>query len=600
MFSVLINLVLFFMVHAEDSPRFISNQSAMMITRKYSDVLHEERTCQQLWFYYSIYTKKCECIHNNVSAISCQGEKVALVIGHCATFDEKTELTSIYRCPYFKLHDSYNITEQGLLLPDNISQLNDFMCTPMNRKGFVCSECINGFGLSVTSSGHDCSECKSEWQGIVLYLLFELVPITVFYVLILIFRINLVSAPFICLMMYSQLLYYEIENTPGDDSIEKVIFTREGTLRPGIKILLALSGFWNLNLLHHLIPSFCLSNHLKPFHITLLDYFTSLYPFVLILLTYVFIELHGHNIKPLVFLCNPFHKCFFHLRRVWDTRNDMINVFCSFIALSFGKVAFQVINTASCRCLSQINKLGIEKSICRTSVDPNIECYGTEHFKFIIPAAIMTFIFNILPTLLLVLYPLKQFRLLLSKCRMDSIVLNTFIEKFHGCYRDGLDGRRDMRSFSGLYFFLTGLLTISHPLSLKLHLIEPNAFLSQGLLLWFAALTVALIKPYKKTYLNVLDSLLLAYIGMLCNVLPAAVQANSLCTLLPQVLLTLPFIVYIVYILKKVLVMMYNLLRNMYRGCKSKRVRNFKALNKEVIISVGSKTTTYGTLDAMP
>ena len=42
----------------------------------------------------------------------------------------------------------------------------------------------------------------------------------------------------------------------------------------------------------------------------------------------------------------------------------------------------------------------------------------------------------------------------MSKCHLDFISVNIFVEKVHNCYRNGLDGGRDLRSFSGLYFFL--------------------------------------------------------------------------------------------------------------------------------------------------
>ena len=61
-------------------------------------------------------------------------------------------------------------------------------------------------------------------------------------------------------------------------------------------------------------------------------------------------------------------------------------------------------------------------------------------------------VFNLLPILLLVLYPYKIFRAALSNCRLDWFALSIFVNKFQHCYRDGLDGGRDMRSFSGLLF----------------------------------------------------------------------------------------------------------------------------------------------------
>ena len=74
---------------------------------------------------------------------------------------------------------------------------------------------------------------------------------------------------------------------------------------------------------------------------------------------------------------------------------------------------------------------------------------------------VMTFFIIVLSSitpLLLTLYPLKCFRIGLSKCRLDFIVVEMFVKKFHHCYKDGLNEQRDMRSYSGLYFLLRLLL----------------------------------------------------------------------------------------------------------------------------------------------
>ena len=71
-------------------------------------------------------------------------------------------------------------------------------------------------------------------------------------------------------------------------------------------------------------------------------------------------------------------------------------------------------------------------------------------------SALLVLLFVVLPIFLLCFYPTKILRNLLSKCLSSRflIFLNTFMEKFHYSYRDGLDGTKDMRSFSGIYFLL--------------------------------------------------------------------------------------------------------------------------------------------------
>ena len=60
-------------------------------------------------------------------------------------------------------------------------------------------------------------------------------------------------------------------------------------------------------------------------------------------------------------------------------------------------------------------------------------------------------LFNVLPALLLVLYPCQFFRSCLSIYHLNFIIMYTFMDKVYSCYRNDLNGGRDMRSFSGLY-----------------------------------------------------------------------------------------------------------------------------------------------------
>lgn len=59
--------------------------------------------------------------------------------------------------------------------------------------------------------------------------------------------------------------------------------------------------------------------------------------------------------------------------------------------------------------------------------------------------------------MLLALYPFKTFRRLLRKLRLighHRATIHLFVKKFYSCYRDGLNGGKDMRRFASLYFFL--------------------------------------------------------------------------------------------------------------------------------------------------
>ena len=71
----------------------------------------------------------------------------------------------------------------------------------------------------------------------------------------------------------------------------------------------------------------------------ILEYFMAFYPILLIFLTWLWVELHDRNFRPLVLAWRPFHQCFVKLRREWNTKNDLIDVFITFFILSYNKFA---------------------------------------------------------------------------------------------------------------------------------------------------------------------------------------------------------------------------------------------------------------------
>ena len=381
------------------------------------------------------------------SMLKCTNQGVLLKLGHCATFEEGKGIF-VSRCLYFQL-EGHNVTEPGYIrLPDNISELNDYMCGPMNRKGLLCKDCIDGFGPSVTSLGYKCSNCTGAWYGIPLYLAVELIPVTLFYLIILIFKVHLTSAPMTLIILYCHLIIYVLL-FGRDELVESLLSLNSNS--PLLVGMISLLGIWDLDFIRYIAPPFCVSSRLLPSHIEILDYITNFYPLFLILFTIICIDLHGRNFRPLVWIWRPLHKCFVRFRRKWDIRNDTIDVFASFFLLFFVKLFF--LESALYKRFSMKSTLKGMQQVYITIDDR----FSVPKYAYIIIPFI--FVFNILPVLLLVLYPFKLFRRCLSKCKLDRLFVIIFVEKFHGCYSDGLDGGKDMRSFCGLYFLLVILLT---------------------------------------------------------------------------------------------------------------------------------------------
>ena len=249
--------------------------------------------------------------------LQCDDSRPLLFIGYCITFNEKINLLSIYDCPYFQLEKYNTIINNAVIkiqLPRYLSQLNDYMCGQLNRKGLVCSECADGFGPSVTSFGYRCVNCTNAWYGVPLFLFLEFIPITVFYIVCLAFQIHITSAPIPFFIMYTQIIVATFDSTTSaTPTLPKIIPKELWNHKLDTHITLLLYRVFNSEFGHYLLLPYCLSSKLKFMHIAYLGYISAFYPPLLIFLTWVGVELHDHNFRPLVWLWRPFHRCFVRL-----------------------------------------------------------------------------------------------------------------------------------------------------------------------------------------------------------------------------------------------------------------------------------------------
>ena len=296
-----------------------------------------------------------------------------------------------------------------------------------------------------------------------------------------------------------------------------------------------------------------MSNKLKPIHSFFLGYISACYPIVLICLTWVCVDLHDRNFRPLVWLWRPFHRYFVRLRRDWNTKSDIIDVFITFFFLSYTKIIYQTLLLLNSQRVKQISESGTYSFTYHPVIDLSLNYGDTHHLSFAIPMTVISILFYFPPSLLLILYPVKMFRSFLSKCGLNFIAVHIFIDKVHSCYRTGLDGGRDMRGFSGFYFLLRSavyLSSLSHAVSLYIYI---NDWFTLGALFFLAALTMAVAQPYCKAYMNYWDIAILSHLAITCYSLSSGVRA----LLLARILLSVPVTVFVlITILRKCCVLL--------------------------------------------
>ena len=443
----------------------------------------------------------CSCYHTERTEINCNSTSTSLNFGYCMTYNSSAGVNELGKCPYIAHYITDN--DYSIPLPDNVSKLNEFMCGPLNREGTLCGRCKDGYGIALYSYTLECRKCWGHGYGWLLYFLLELVPITVLYFLVVIFHIRATSSPLSALVFLSQVIVYTIRlNVPLHMYIENEV---TGFPYVMLQVLLVLCSIWSLDFFRSVIPPFCVSSSIKTAHALALEYLVAFYPICLILVTYACIKLHYNNFRPIVWLWKPFQRHFVHIRRSWDTKVSMVNVFTTFILLSFSKilfVTFSLLYTMHIR----YNSHSIESKTV-LYYDTTVEYHTQEYYIFAALAGSVLSLFVVIPTILLILYPMRLFRKCVSSCgfRMQNAV-HMFAESFQGQYKDGTNGTHDFRMVSASFLVIRILILYTYTYD---HYHLPIMLLQCGLLMgaWFFH---AIARPYKTSYRNNVNILILA------------------------------------------------------------------------------------------
>ena len=272
-----------------------------------------------------------------------------------------------------------------------------------------------------------------------------------------------------------------------------------------IKIAQTLCGFWNLDFFRHIIPPFCVDSRLNNLHALWLDFISAYYPLLLIFITYVAIELHARNFKPIVVFWKPFHKFCVRIRRGLDPKSSI----ATFLVLSIGKIIFL---SAHSVYVTRIHARYSNVSDYRMALyhEPRLSADNVQYL-YVIPV-VNVFLFALLPAIFLCLYPTRIFRKVLKCFRMDGSSLLTFLDVFQGHFKDGTSGTRDYRAISGVYIILEVYRALVYTKSVLQGGVPVSIdnFLLTALILTVAFFAIS--HPYKRkwdNYLTVINFILM-------------------------------------------------------------------------------------------
>ena len=334
-------------------------------------------------------------------------------------------------------------------MPGDPNTLEDVVCGPYNRKGLLCGECFEGFGPAVYSLDLKCKNCSqhSTAVAVVSYLLLELVPITLFFILIIFFRLDITSGPMLGYFIFCQLIVFIAE---GNILTIYISFNMSLEYHILLNILLSLCRFWTMHwFFQGIIPPFCLSQYLTGVHVQLLRLVPINFLVVLVVLTLILVELHSRESR----LFCKLHACLsLILRRTNFTTDALFHAFATFIFLSHGCIFYVTTSLVLTFPARNYNGSLYKNTV---AIDPTIEWLSMEHVKYIIIAAVPFTLLTLTPSVLLVIYPTKVYRCLSQHISAKKrLAITAFTEALHSCFKDGLNGTRDYRALAGLIPFL--------------------------------------------------------------------------------------------------------------------------------------------------
>ena len=155
------------------------------------------------------------------------------------------------------------------------------------------------------------------------------IPLTFFYFVVLLFRIDATSPYLYGFIPLNQAL----ASPPSLRGM--LLILKRHTLLAG-RLIAVPYTIWNLDFFRSLPLNICLD--LTTLQALALDYAIAIYPLLLVVITYIVIELHDRGCRVLVWLWRPFHRCCVRFTRAMDIQSSIIKAFATFLLLSYVKL----------------------------------------------------------------------------------------------------------------------------------------------------------------------------------------------------------------------------------------------------------------------
>ena len=206
-------------------------------------------------------------------------------------------------------------------------------------------------------------------------------PLTIFCIIILFFKINVVSSRFQGFLFYSQMI-----SVPAMVRVYMLLgnyYTKSET-HVAVRSFAAFYGIWNLDFIRSAKFGICLGR--DTLQTLSLDFIVGVYPLLLMVVSCVFIELYDRNFRPVVIMWKPLRRLFSLFKENWNLRTSIIDSFATTLLLTsmkFLNVSFDLLTPVKVYHLHDTGNLTYSY---RLFYDATVPYFGSRHLPYAITA----------------------------------------------------------------------------------------------------------------------------------------------------------------------------------------------------------------------
>ncbi len=454
---------------------------------------------------------ECTCFPENMSSFSgirfcSRANYVAYLLhGYWIGYDNTNKMFAqereiIFSSCYYGRCLSHNEVYTELQNTTNTTELNTRVCG-RRRTGVFCSKCQSGYFMNYHSRKFIChpspNKCRLGW---LYYILSELTPVTIFFVIVTLFDVRLTSGSVNGLILFFQLS--DSLQMQGNGFIRFPQVTERA-----LQLYFLLTGIFNMDFFEADEMSYCLWETANTLDLLAIKYLTIAYALGLVVVLILVLK-----------YCNMM-KFFASVRKKFLQKSTAstfsstaIHGIAGFMVICYSettKVSLLLLTPAKLYYFGKNSAVHVHSLV--SSSDGSFIFFQGKHLLYAIPALAVLTVLGLAPPLFLFAYPLcyKLFAILrISESRFVKVMCTLlplekcrpFFDSFQSGFKD------DCRFFAGLNFLYR--LVILATLALAGHSITFHIMLALEFLL--AVILHAIFQPLKNPSHNRVDALLFA------------------------------------------------------------------------------------------